>query len=537
MAHSPDSAQPTPQKAGCLVYTRVSTDRQAEEGYSLREQEASCRRLAEQRGYQVLGVYREEGASGTTTNRPQFQAMLDRCSEDRRVKAVIVIHTDRFARNTLEHLTVKAVLRKHGVALLSALQPMLDDSPEGGLLDIVLAGVNEFYSKDLGRKTAKGMRQKLEEGWWPGWAPLGYVNVTNPATKQHTVAPDPERAPYITMAFDRFRTGRYSVEQLLEELHAEGFRSRSGGRVAKSITTNLLRNPFYMGKMRYRGAVYPGKHEPLTDMDTFLQVQEVLAKHNHGANRARKHRFLLSSLLFCDECGAQLSGERHAKRSGLVFDYYRCLGPKHRAKGCRQPLAPAKTIEAAIPEWLRGVELSPQYTNAFRVALEEVAAAQRRLDQRQVKALENRRVGIERRMARLEDLYVSGFLHQQRLAEKYQPLKEELRQVELVLAQARDPRARLLHRDIDEILAFVQNFAQMHQSFNPARQRQFLDAVVEKAWVRDRQIARIDYAEPFRAFLEKDLVRIRTNWLPIRDLIRTLMGRHEADFDRADVAA
>ncbi len=112
---------------GCFVYTRVSTDRQAEEGYSLDEQEKSCRELAQRIGYKVLGVYREEGASGTSINRPKFQKMLEKCNDDKgkTVKAVIVIHTDRFARNTLEHLMVKGILLKAKVKLISVLQPML----------------------------------------------------------------------------------------------------------------------------------------------------------------------------------------------------------------------------------------------------------------------------------------------------------------------------------------------------------------------------------------------------------------------------
>ena len=120
---------------GCFIYTRVSTDRQAEEGYSLDEQEKSCKELAQRLGYQVFGIYREEGISGTSINRPKFQEMLEKCSDNqgKNIKAVLVIHTDRFARNTLEHLMVKSILHKYNVKLISALQPMLDDSPEGNL--------------------------------------------------------------------------------------------------------------------------------------------------------------------------------------------------------------------------------------------------------------------------------------------------------------------------------------------------------------------------------------------------------------------
>lgn len=190
------NASTTATAPGCLIYTRASTDRQADEGYSLEEQEKSCRETAERAGYRVLGVYREEGVSGTSVNRPKFQQMLDRCSDDKgkNIKAVIVIHTDRFARNTLEHLTVKGFLQKHNVRLVSVLQSMLDDSPEGNLMDVILAGMNEFYSRDLGRKTARALAQKVSEGWWPGCAPLGYKNKIHPETRARIIQADEENA-------------------------------------------------------------------------------------------------------------------------------------------------------------------------------------------------------------------------------------------------------------------------------------------------------------------------------------------------------
>jgi site-specific DNA recombinase len=260
----------TKSENGCFVYTRVSTDRQADEGYSLDEQERSCKELAQRIGYKVLGVYREEGVSGTSINRPKFQEMLGKCSDDKgkTVKAVIVIHTDRFARNTLEHLMVKGILLKTKVNLISVLQPMLDDSPEGNLLDIILAGMNEFYSKDLGRKTARALDQKAQEGWWPGFAPLGYLNKTHPETKSKIIVTDEEKSFYITEAFKRFASGKYTIKKLNDELFHEGFRSRTGRKLHKSRMAAMLRNIFYAGKLKIKGKIYQGKHEPLTDMTT-----------------------------------------------------------------------------------------------------------------------------------------------------------------------------------------------------------------------------------------------------------------------------
>ena len=98
-----------------LIYCRVSTEEQAKEGYSLDAQENFCRKFAEENGYKVVEVYRDEGKSGTNLNRPALQNLLDRCQDDKSINAVIVQETDRLARNTKDHLTIRAILKKAGV--------------------------------------------------------------------------------------------------------------------------------------------------------------------------------------------------------------------------------------------------------------------------------------------------------------------------------------------------------------------------------------------------------------------------------------
>ena len=509
---------------GCLIYTRVSTDRQAEEGYSLDEQERSCREFAKKLGYKVLNIYREEGESGTSMNRPKFKEMLERCSDDKgmTVKAVIVIHTDRFARNTLEHLMVKGILQKSNVKLLSVLQPMIDDSPEGNLMDILLAGMNEFYSKDLGRKTARALAEKAKTGHWPGFAPLGYLNVADPETNTKRIEIDKEKSWYIKEAFRRFATGRYTVKSLNDELFNEGFRSRTGKKIAVSIMNHFLKNIFYAGKMMFKSEIYEGKHTPLVDMETYLNVQRILGLHNHATNRARKHNFLLSGLLFCGECSSQLTGEKHLKRSGLAFDYYRCMGPKHKEKSCQEPFVPAKEIEDKSIDLFKNISLSSSLLNGLRYVLEEIYRSQNQKDHSWLKTLENRKAGIVAKMNRLEDLFLDGFMARERTAEKYLQLKEELKAVEEQIGQTKTSGRKLKKEDIEKIINFLKTLDNTYAKLSEAKKKLFLKLLVSKIYVRNKQISQVKYTPIFQSIIDKDLVRITTNWLPLRELIRTL---------------
>lgn len=127
-------------------------------------------------------------------------------------------------------------------------------------------------------------------------------------------------------------------------------------------------------------------------------------------------------------------------------------------------------------------------------------------------------------MDKLEDMLLEDTIDKNRYHKKYLPMKLEHSQVETQLNQANNPHARLLHNDIDNIINFLHNFGNIYSSLNCIDRKTFLKALISKIWVIDKKIVRINYTEPFQAIIDRDLVRIRSEWLPIRDLIQTLMA-------------
>ena len=130
-----------------FIYARVSSDEQAKNGVSIEVQEALCSRWAKENEYNVLGVFKDEGRSGSNTNRPDLQEMITGCTLDSHPDIIIVQDTDRLARNTLDHLNIKALLETNGVRIVSISQPMIDNSPEGNMIDTMIASFNAFQSQ------------------------------------------------------------------------------------------------------------------------------------------------------------------------------------------------------------------------------------------------------------------------------------------------------------------------------------------------------------------------------------------------------
>ncbi len=155
-----------------VIYLRVSTKEQAEEGYSIPAQAEACRRFLADRGWELADEYVDRGESARTADRPQLQAMLARLSEDPGIDCLVVHKLDRLARNLEDHAAVRAALRKAGVQLHSVTES-LEDSASGKLVEGILASIAEFYSANLGQEIRKGMDQKAAQGGWPVRAPFG----------------------------------------------------------------------------------------------------------------------------------------------------------------------------------------------------------------------------------------------------------------------------------------------------------------------------------------------------------------------------
>lgn len=160
--------------AKAAIYCRVSTDDQTQ-GTSLNTQEAECRAFAEGRGLEVVSVFKGEGESAKTTQRPAFQEMLKFCTANKgKVEAVIVWKLDRFSRNAGDANTEKAKLAKIGIQVYSATEPALnEDNPAARLTFTVLTRVPQFDNEIRGERARLGMKRRAEEGCWPFRSPFG----------------------------------------------------------------------------------------------------------------------------------------------------------------------------------------------------------------------------------------------------------------------------------------------------------------------------------------------------------------------------
>ena len=139
-----------------VIYARYLSDNQREE--SIEGQLRKCKAFANRKGYSVVKTYSDRAISGKRAdNRPEFQHMI-RGSSKGEFDTVIVWKIDRFSRDKYDSVVYKSKLKKNGVSVISATEP-IDDSPEGKLMESIFEGFSEYYVKDLEMKTSRGMTE------------------------------------------------------------------------------------------------------------------------------------------------------------------------------------------------------------------------------------------------------------------------------------------------------------------------------------------------------------------------------------------
>jgi site-specific DNA recombinase len=483
----------------CVIYLRVSTKEQADKGLSIPAQRQACVRHIRDQGWDLVDEYSDRGESARTADRPQLQALLARIQHDGDVDAVVVHKIDRLARNMEDHIAIRALLRRRGIALVSTTEN-LEETASGRLVEGIHALMAEFYSANLAAEARKGMAEKAKQGGWPHQAPIGYLNKRESIGGRRVayIVPDPERSDLVRSAFELYATGGYSVAQLTDELAERGLRGR-GRRdrpekpLVVSSVADLLANPVYTGMVEWQGVTYPGQHQPLVDEATFHRVQQLLTTRAVRGTRDRRHRHELKGVLWCGVCGRRLSLTL-AKGHYL---YFYCLGQKNQARtGCRETYVPADLLETAVERLYERVQLPPDWLPRLRAALDaEITSRQdRTVRQRQ---LVTRRMGkLEGERRKLLDAYYAGAIDLALLRAEQERIGGELRTAQQRLATV-DATLEQWREVLETAMRFAADCAQTYRRASRKTRRLFNQAVFNRIEVCDRKLVNVSYQAPF----------------------------------------
>jgi site-specific DNA recombinase len=356
--------------SNALIYCRVSSDRQATEGHGLDGQERRCRDYAAAHDYRIVQVFRDEGASGGTIDRPALKEMFAYMRKRQDVDIVLFEDVSRIARDMGVHIQILSQITRLGATYQTVNQP-IEDTAVGKFLVQSLANVAELHRNLNAQNVRNRMKARLQAGYWVFGSPPGYVFETV-AGHGRILVPDHPTATMVRQALEWFAVGRFQtpadVRHFLQE---KGLKRRGGiGTVYPDQVLRILTCILYTGFLEFPAWGIPlakAQHEPLISLDTFERIQERLAKKT-ALRHDRKDMacdFPLRGFVLCSECRKPYTAG-WSRGHGGRYPYYRCnqKGCPMRSKGVRKTL-----LEVRFDDLLRSVQPQPEVLELVRRAM------------------------------------------------------------------------------------------------------------------------------------------------------------------------
>lgn len=302
----------------CVSYCRVSSKEQEETGYSLPSQEKLLIEYGNRKGFEVAKVFSVAESASGNKQRKIFAEMMGYMGKNN-IQILLCEKVDRLTRNLKEAVVANDWIEANEERQLHFVKQNLvihknakSDEKFRWDIEIVLA---KKYIANLSEEVKKGQKEKIAQGWLPTKPPIGYKTIGDKGHKIHVI--NEQTAPLIKKMFELYATGNYSVMSIEDEMYRLGLRSVNGNRILQSRIYDLLRDPFYCGKMRWDGEVYPAKHEPLISKDLFEKTQSILKRRGKTAV-STQHNYLFRSKIFCEGCGGVLAWET---QKGILYGH------------------------------------------------------------------------------------------------------------------------------------------------------------------------------------------------------------------------
>lgn len=329
---------PSCEPRTAVIYARYSSAGQRD--VSIEQQLRDVRAFADREGYLVIREYCDRAKSGFKDigSRTEFQRMM-KDAENGLFDTVLAWKVDRFGRSREDSAIYKGRLRRFGVSVVYAMEP-IPEGAAGVLLEGMLEATAEWYSRNLSENVLRGMRDNAEKCISNGPPMLGYRRGPDGRLEIDT-----ETSPIIRGIFDQYADG-LSAARIADGLNARGVRTVMGARWNSQAVLRILKNERYAGTYIWGQFRTENGIPAIISREQFDAIQAGL-RGTRRVVRQGEVDYLLTGKLFCGHCGSTMVGDSGTGKSGSRFFYYSCLNHK-RHKGCHKKSVRKDEIENKV---------------------------------------------------------------------------------------------------------------------------------------------------------------------------------------------
>ena len=347
----------------CAIYTRVSTDNQAEvEFNSCEAQEAKIKSfIKSQEDMKLFKTYSDAGFTGANINRPALSEMLEDI-ERGKINLIISYKIDRLTRSPKDFYQLVELFEHYKVDFISVTERFDTSTPSGRLLRNVMLTFAQFERELASERTKDKMLERANKGMWNGGIiPFGYK------TENKKLTIDKKDGENVRLIYGDY-INRESIAKISKNLN-----------LSKGRIYTILKNPVYIGKIKYAGKFSQGNHEPIISENIFNLAQEV---HKKKVRKLRLYKdYTFAGLIKCKECNSYMTPchtNKINKNKMNRYYYYRCTTTfKNDWNDCKTKQVSANRLEDYILQNLKRISHDKHYIDSLIFKLKYSAAGDR----------------------------------------------------------------------------------------------------------------------------------------------------------------
>lgn len=484
------------QELRYFLYARRSKEQNDKEENvaSIESQISEMRKVADREGLKVVKIFKETKSAKRPYIRPVFQEMVSQIQLGK-ADAILVWKIDRLARNSVDEGLVKYLLQEGIVKNIRASDRnwFPDDNV---LMASVEFGVANQYSRDLSKHVKRGLTAKVEAGYRPSLAPLGYLNSLYREKGKEEILVDKERFPLVRKLFDEMLTGKYSRLELLNVAEKIGltmrpFRNSPTKKMSKTNIYHLVTNSFYYGEFDYpqgSGNWYHGNHEPMISKEEYDRIQTLLGRE--GKPRRLTHKFTYGGcLLKCGGCGASITAELKIKKqlngNVHIYTYYHCTRKINRA--CCEKSIEEKELTKQVSSYLQEIEI-PQLLHEWSLAtLKDMFESEKKDRNTLLNQKHNEYKDRVSKIDKLMDLKLDGLISDTNFKTKLRSLETERDQTKKFIDEI-DSRIGSWFKKAEEAFDFAETAKKEFDEGSPEKKRDIVSSLGYNLFLKDRKL-------------------------------------------------
>jgi DNA invertase Pin-like site-specific DNA recombinase len=407
-----------------FIYCRKSSEDEERQVLSIEAQLAELREFAKQNNLFVAKEF-YESKTAKEPGREVFNFMMSEI-EKGNASGILAWNPDRLARNSIDGGRIIYLVDTGKITSLKFPTFWFEATPQGKFMLSVAFGQAKYYTDNLRENILRGIRQKIRRGELSAKAPLGYFN----EPRLRTIEPDKKTFNRVKEVLRAFATGNYTLTAIQSKMFSLGLVGKDGKHLALSTVQKVLTNPFYYGHFRYRGEVHQGSHKPMISKKLFDQIQEALITNGKPRKKRGPKNFQFLNFAICGECGYAITAERHIKKSGLKFIYYRCTH-KSKTQNCSQTrFLREEVLTEQIKENCQKVSLPDVWREKYLAKVKEWENENRQTSDLFAQNLKTELSAIKTKIDRLMDGYLEGSFELVEFQEKKNRLMAEKKDIE-----------------------------------------------------------------------------------------------------------